>query len=441
MNYKKTLGAFFLFGAIIISNVPVNALSNISDWAKQSVNEAEEMGIIPQSLEDAQAQKAISRAEFCEIVVKLYEKLISKTAPTDVISPFTDTDNKYIAAASKLGLVNGKGNGIFDPYSTITRQEFCVMMGNLMRVIGDKSENAQTNVISSFKDAGDVSSWAKQDVETIIGKGVMTGVKEENGDILLKPLGQATREQALVMAVRFMDSYDVLDDGKQDNTDNSDNSTPPENNTDNSENTNQTDDSQSNPTEDEQQNNTQIQDLPILPEEAKSLTKDQRLLRLFGKTEIGFTSQAEAEANMTQIKVPVWRLNSDNTKRAGEITLTVNSNLALVYKAIFTDIFNGSEQFPIKDAGSYAWRSNTRSEHRWGTAIDLNWNENMECYIDEFGNVTQITTGSYWLPEQDPYSIKPDGDVVRAFAKYGFAWGGDAWKSKRDYMHFSYFGT
>lgn len=441
MNYKKTLGAFCLAGAITIGTVPANALDNISQWAMQSVAQAEQMGIIPQSLADTQAQKPISRAEFCEIVVKLYEKLSRKTAPTDTISPFTDTDNKYIAAASKLGLANGKGNGIFDPYSTITRQEFCVMLGNLMRVTGDKSQSTQANVINTFKDAGEVASWAKQDVETIINKGVMTGVKEDNGDVLINPLGQATREQALVMAVRFMDSYDVLDDGKQDNTDNSQQITPPENSADDSENTNQTDDSQSNTTEDEQQNNTQIQDLPILPEEAASLTKEQRLLRLFGKTEIGFTSQQEAEQNMTQIKVPVWRLNSDNTKRAGEITLKVNSNLALVYEAIFKDIFNGSEQFPIKDAGSYAWRSNAKSEHRWGTAIDLNWNENMECYIDEFGNVTKITTGSYWLPDQDPYSIKPDGDVVRAFAKYGFAWGGDAWTSKRDYMHFSYFGT
>ena len=50
------------------------------------------------------------------------------------------------------------------------------------------------------------------------------------------------------------------------------------------------------------------------------------------------------------------------------------------------------------------------------------------------------TVGSHWLPGEDPYSIPADGDVVRAFAKYGFAWGGNAWQSSQDYMHFSYFG-
>ena len=64
-----------------------------------------------------------------------------------------------------------------------------------------------------------------------------------------------------------------------------------------------------------------------------------------------------------------------------------------------------------------------------------------ERAIDADGNVVRITTGTHWTPETDPYSIPAGGDVVRAFAAHGFAWGGDALSSKRDYMHFSYFGT
>ena len=39
-----------------------------------------------------------------------------------------------------------------------------------------------------------------------------------------------------------------------------------------------------------------------------------------------------------------------------------------------------------------------------------------------------------------PIVFYEGGDVYNAFTKYGFAWGGNAWHSKRDYMHFSYFG-
>ena len=69
-----------------------------------------------------------------------------------------------------------------------------------------------------------------------------------------------------------------------------------------------------------------------------------------------------------------------------------------------------------------------------GLAIDINPNENCEIR----GGV--ITTGSYWKPGEDPYSIPADGDVVNAFKKYGFGWGGN-WRSVKDYMHFSYFST
>ena len=173
---------------------------------------------------------------------------------------------------------------------------------------------------------------------------------------------------------------------------------------------------------------------------AGQLTAEQKQALVFGANEPGYATPEQAEAAMTEITVPVWKLREDGGKTAGSVTLTVNAALASRYQAVFEEIFNGSEKFPIHNAGSYSWRSNTRSEHRWGTAIDLNWEENMECSIDENGQVTQITSGSYWKPGEDPYSIPADGDVVRAFKKYGFAWGGDAWSKKRDYMHFSYFG-
>jgi hypothetical protein len=69
-----------------------------------------------------------------------------------------------------------------------------------------------------------------------------------------------------------------------------------------------------------------------------------------------------------------------------------------------------------------------------GVAIDINWEENYECTIDG-----TATTGKYWKPGEDAYSIPADGDVVKAFTKYGFGWGG-TWRTKKDYMHFSYFG-
>ena len=50
-----------------------------------------------------------------------------------------------------------------------------------------------------------------------------------------------------------------------------------------------------------------------------------------------------------------------------------------------------------------------------------------------------VISGSFWKPGVSPYSIVPNGPVVRAFSQYGWGWGGN-WNSSKDYMHFSFTG-
>ncbi len=144
-------------------------------------------------------------------------------------------------------------------------------------------------------------------------------------------------------------------------------------------------------------------------------------------------TKEEADALMTSIQVPVWKIKNGQ-KISSTAWLTVHHRIAEKVRLVFEEIYNGPEKFPIKDVGGYAWRGG-RSEHNGGTAIDINANENYCIYT----NGTVI--GSHWKPYDDVYSITPYGDVVKAFEKYGFTWGGDAWRNPKDYMHFSYLGT
>ena len=145
-------------------------------------------------------------------------------------------------------------------------------------------------------------------------------------------------------------------------------------------------------------------------------------------------SKEEADILMETVTVPVWKMKADGTKYESTMELAVHRVIAEKVVAVFTEIFYGEEQFPIKDVGGYAFRGG-RTEHNWGTAIDLNANENYCIYKDG------TTVGECWLPYENPYSVTPYGDVVNAFEKYGFTWGGDAWSNPKDYMHFSYLGT
>ena len=168
----------------------------------------------------------------------------------------------------------------------------------------------------------------------------------------------------------------------------------------------------------------------------------RKCLLLFGdQNKRRFANRAEAEASMTTVIIPVWKL-VNGQKAASTMSLSVHSAIAQDVVEIFTEIYNDPEQFPIHDVGGYSWRGDTATgEHNCGTAIDINANENYQIRDG------QIEAGSCWEPGTNPYSIAPDSSVVRIFAEHGWSWGGDAWAYSsddstgyHDYMHFSYLG-
>lgn len=142
-------------------------------------------------------------------------------------------------------------------------------------------------------------------------------------------------------------------------------------------------------------------------------------------------SKEEAERHIVWIEVPVWRLK-DGKKVSDTERIQVLNVLASDVKEIFREIYNGHEKFPIKRLIGYAWRGeNSKSFHNTGRAIDINPEENPQ--IDTDG---RVLVGKEWEPHTNPYSIKPNGDVVKAFRKRGWVWGENF--RRKDYMHFGF---
>ena len=140
-----------------------------------------------------------------------------------------------------------------------------------------------------------------------------------------------------------------------------------------------------------------------------------------------FPDSASAQKKMKTIKIDVWKIDGKGNKYAATANLTVHEKVAGDVAAIFKEIYEGPEKFPIKDIGGFSWRGNdSPSMHSSGLAIDINSNENF-C--------TWLNVGSFWKPYENPYSITPYGDVVRAFERHGWGW------LNNDYMHFSVNGV
>ncbi len=106
--------------------------STASNWALEEILDAKAYGLTTDHILNNFKQN-ITREEFCEIVVKLYEQLSDTKAVAADLDTFSDTRNPEILKAYNHGIVYGVGGGRFAPYLPITRQEMCVMLYRTLR--------------------------------------------------------------------------------------------------------------------------------------------------------------------------------------------------------------------------------------------------------------------------------------------------------------------
>ena len=103
----------------------------------------------------------------------------------------------YAAWAKAAGVVSGTGNNKFSPDANITREQMCAMLNRFAAAMGLKL--GQSGAVNTFPDSGQISSWAKADVDAMQRCGVIQG----NANGKLNPLGSATRAEAATMLMRF----------------------------------------------------------------------------------------------------------------------------------------------------------------------------------------------------------------------------------------------
>lgn len=168
-----------------------------SNWAKTSVEMATQNNLIPEAIQ-AKYRSSITREEFCEIAVRLYDALSGKEVMLPAENPFTDTKNTQVMKAYQLGIVQGKGNRKFDPHNTITREEISVMLYHTLQAVKPEF-NYPESYDYIFSDFDTISLWARESVSYLYNFGIISGV----GDNKFDPKGTTTREQAIVLAERM----------------------------------------------------------------------------------------------------------------------------------------------------------------------------------------------------------------------------------------------
>lgn len=128
---KKSIFAFVINITLLFASAAlIHAAGTPSTWAVQEIEAATKDGLITDSI-SANYQAYITRAQFCELVLKAYEKLSNTSAEIGDVH-FNDTDNPEILKAANLGIVTGHGDGSFAPEEKITREQIATMLSRMI---------------------------------------------------------------------------------------------------------------------------------------------------------------------------------------------------------------------------------------------------------------------------------------------------------------------
>lgn len=177
--------------------------SQPSSWAVETVNKAKNNKLItPKTAQGYQGD--ITREEFCELVMKLYEATYIQPAEPASPNPFNDTANLDVLKAYNLKIVGGYGGGRFAPDEKITREQLACMFNNYLN-LGFEYQGELPEL--DFADGNTVTDWAQKSVKIMVDLGILGSV----GNKMLAPQGYATREQAIVLVVRV---YDMVQEAK-----------------------------------------------------------------------------------------------------------------------------------------------------------------------------------------------------------------------------------
>ncbi len=205
---------------IEIEEIKTSFDSKVSEWAKEEVEEAYKKGLIPESLIGQDLTKTISRAEFADLAVKLYEKMSGKKAKEGQNS-FDDIRShslkSEILKAYNLGITQGISEDEFAPDYNISREQLSTMLCRAVKKVKfndwsikkDSSYILNTDGVSKFSDDGDISDFAKESVYFMAKHGIIKGIdnsrfapKNITSEQIKSNYADATREQSILISLR-----------------------------------------------------------------------------------------------------------------------------------------------------------------------------------------------------------------------------------------------
>ena len=180
-------------------------------WAKDTVNDMASRLIMEGSGEGRfEPDRDITRAEFAAVMVKglgLMRPGTGKDVFKDVAKGSWYYDAVAIAYAN--GIIDGYEDGTFGPMETITREQAMVMTARAMKLTGLKAEltaDMADQLLAGFTDAGEAADYAKLSMAASIKTGIITGRDSDTA----APKSNITRAEVAVIVKRLLQASGLI---------------------------------------------------------------------------------------------------------------------------------------------------------------------------------------------------------------------------------------
>lgn len=191
---KVTVKATFIKDIVPLPFIDVHP----GDWFYDPVCYVYSQGLMTgTSATTFEPNTSLSRAMLVAVLHRL------EGSPQASGSDFTDVaDGDWYAQAvnwaASVGVVNGMGDGTFQPNAAITREQMAAILRNYAAYKG--LDVSASGSLSTFTDAASVSDWAKESVEWAVGSGLLGGYE----DSTLRPQGTTTRAEVASVLQRAL---------------------------------------------------------------------------------------------------------------------------------------------------------------------------------------------------------------------------------------------
>ena len=188
-----------------VAPTPEATFTDVSEtaWYKNSVDYAVEHGLMNGTGTNTfEPESTMTRAMLVTVLWRY------ANAPKPGANPFTDVPNgkwytDAVAWAAENGVVNGVGDGKFEPDGSVTREQMATILYRYAQKVDiDTSKHTE---LSAFPDASRVSAYARAPMQWIVAEGVIGGSRE-NGQDWLNPQGNATRAEVATILMRFIEN-------------------------------------------------------------------------------------------------------------------------------------------------------------------------------------------------------------------------------------------